>query len=168
MGCINQKIWAVYYCFPTFCRMIPVFLYVLQLITVPEKIRWITQESGPQISTAPDGTELIEWETSPMPMGFTMIYIWHHMVAKFLSWIAMVILACHIHTYDMCIDISLGNTIHSMYPSTCLSVLSLFIHLSILSILVGQPWQMLPRSSKHALDVCQGHQRFEVPNYILW
>ena len=54
---------------------------------------------------------------------------------------------------------------HSMYPSTCLSVLSLFIHLSILSILVGQPWQMLPRSSKHALDVCQGHQRFEVPNY---
>ena len=42
---------------------------------------------------APDGTELIEWETSPMPMGFTMIYIWHHMVAKFLSWIAMVIIS---------------------------------------------------------------------------
>lgn len=52
-------------------------------------------------------THSMSSETSPMPMGFTMIYIWHHMVAKFLSWIAMVILACHIHTYDMCIDISL-------------------------------------------------------------
>jgi hypothetical protein len=34
--------------------------FIFFAITVPEKIRWITQESGPQISTAPDGTELTQ------------------------------------------------------------------------------------------------------------